>query len=192
MVMPSAARPLASNPDYGLVSEPSTYGESLSVAAVSNGVVNSPYVTVGGRTWPIGQRHHQRRRERQALPQPVLPGLHRVCGGSQLRRRGDYAGLDPQRQDRPGQRGGGMYYEQKERAAANAGAIGMLVYNNVPGMLYMSITDRKIPCAFISQAAGEYMKQQETKTLSVASADALVESPTYGMADFSSWGAPPS
>lgn len=40
---------LASNPDYGLVSEPSTYGESLSVAAVSNGVVNSPYVTVGGK-----------------------------------------------------------------------------------------------------------------------------------------------
>ena len=40
----------------------------------------------------------------------------------------------------------------------------MLVYNNVPGMLYMSITDWKIPCAFISQAAGEYMKQQETKT----------------------------
>lgn len=35
------------------------------------------------------------------------------------------------------------------------------------------------------------MKQQQTKTLSVASADALVESPTYGMADFSSWGATP-
>ena len=33
------------------------------------------------------------------------------------------------------------------------------------------------------------MKQQQTKTLSVAAADALVESPTYGMADFSSWGA---
>ena len=82
-----------------------------------------------------------------------------------------------------------MYYEQKERAAANAGAIGMLVYNNVPGMLYMSITDWKIPCAFVSQAAGEYMKQQQTKTLSVAATDALVESPTYGMADFSSWGA---
>ena len=40
---------LASNLDYGLVSEPSTYGESLSVAAVSNGVVKGPYVTVGGK-----------------------------------------------------------------------------------------------------------------------------------------------
>ena len=103
----------------------------------------------------------------------------------------DYAGLDLTGKIALVQRGGGMYYEQKERNAANAGAIGMLVYNNVPGMLYMSITDWRIPCAFISQAAGEYMKQQETKTLSVASADALVESPTYGMADFSSWGATP-
>ena len=103
----------------------------------------------------------------------------------------DYAGLDLTGKIALVQRGGGMYYEQKERNAANAGAIGMLVYNNVPGMLYMSITDWKIPCAFISQAAGEYMKRQETKTLSVASADALVESPTYGMADFSSWGATP-
>ena len=101
----------------------------------------------------------------------------------------DYAGLDLTGKIALVQRGGSMYYEQKERAAANAGAIGMLVYNNVPGMLYMSITDWKIPCAFISQAAGEYMKQQQTKTLSVAAADALVESPTYGMADFSSWGA---
>lgn len=40
---------LASNPDYGLISEPSTYGESMSVAAVSNSKVKSPYITVGGR-----------------------------------------------------------------------------------------------------------------------------------------------
>ena len=71
----------------------------------------------------------------------------------------DYAGLDLTGKIALVQRGGGMYYEQKERNAANAGAIGMLVYNNVPGMLYMSITDWKIPCAFVSQAAGEYMKQ---------------------------------
>ena len=65
----------------------------------------------------------------------------------------------------------------------------MLVYNNVPGMLYMSITDWKMPCAFISQEAGEYLKAQENKVLTVGAADKLVASPTYGMADFSSWGA---
>ena len=181
---------LASNPDYGLVSEPSTYGESLSVAAVSNGVVNSPYVTVGGKNLAYqdsatisddeNAKPFRSLSSRGSLEYVVVPNY----GAEE-----DYAGLDLTGKIALVQRGGGMYYEQKERAAANAGAIGMLVYNNVPGMLYMSITDWRIPCAFISQAAGEYMKQQQTKTLSVAAADALVESPTYGMADFSSWGA---
>ena len=181
---------LASNPDYGLVSEPSTYGESLSVAAVSNGVVNSPYVTVGGKNLAYqdsatisddeNAKPFRSLSSRGSLEYVVVPNY-----GAEA----DYEGLDVQGKIALVQRGGGMYYEQKERNAANAGAIGMLVYNNVPGMLYMSITDWKIPCAFVSQAAGEYMKQQQTKTLSVAAADALVESPTYGMADFSSWGA---
>ena len=181
---------LASNPDYGLVSEPSTYGESLSVAAVSNGVVNSPYVTVGGKNLAYqdsatisddeNAKPFRSLSSRGSIEYVVVPNY-----GAEA----DYEGLDLTGKIALVQRGGGMYYEQKERAAANAGAIGMLVYNNVPGMLYMSITDWKIPCAFISQAAGEYMKQQQTKTLSVAAADALVESPTYGMADFSSWGA---
>ncbi|MBS6980988.1 MAG: S8 family serine peptidase [Oscillibacter sp.] len=183
---------LASNPDYGLVSEPSTYGESLSVAAVSNGMVKGPYVTVGGKNLAYqdsatisedeNAKPFRSLSARGSIEYVVVPNY----GAEE-----DYAGLDLTGKIALVQRGGGMYYEQKERNAANAGAIGMLVYNNVPGMLYMSITDWKIPCAFISQAAGEYMKQQETKTLSVASADALVKSPTYGMADFSSWGATP-
>lgn len=183
---------LASNPDYGLVSEPSTYGESLSVAAVSNGMVKGPYVTVGGKNLAYqdsatisedeNAKPFRSLSARGSIEYVVVPNY----GAEE-----DYAGLDLTGKIALVQRGGGMYYEQKERAAANAGAIGMLVYNNVPGMLYMSITDWKIPCAFISQAAGEYMKQQQTKTLSVAAADALVESPTYGMADFSSWGATP-
>ena len=183
---------LASNPDYGLVSEPSTYGESLSVAAVSNGMVKGPYVTVGGKDLAYqdsatisedeNAKPFRSLSARGSIEYVVVPNY----GAEE-----DYAGLDLTGKIALVQRGGGMYYEQKERNAANAGAIGMLVYNNVPGMLYMSITDWKIPCAFISQAAGEYMKQQETKTLSVASADALMESPTYGMPDFSSWGATP-
>lgn len=183
---------LASNPDYGLVSEPSTYGESLSVAAVSNGMVKGPYVTVGGKNLAYqdsatisedeNAKPFRSLSARGSIEYVVVPNY----GAEE-----DYAGLDLTGKIALVQRGGGMYYEQKERNAANAGAIGMLVYNNVPGMLYMSITDWKIPCAFISQAAGEYMKQYQTKTLSVASADALVESPTYGMADFSSWGATP-
>ena len=181
---------LASNPDYGLISEPSTYGESMSVAAVSNSKVKSPYITVGGRDFAYqdsgtistdeNAKIFRELAEKGELKYAVVPGY-----GTE----DDYEGIDVSGKVALVQRGGGMYYEQKERSAYAHGAIAMLVYNNVPGMLYMSITDWKMPCAFISQEAGEYLKAQENKVLTVGAADKLVASPTYGMADFSSWGA---
>ena len=181
---------LASNPDYGLISEPSTYGESMSVAAVSNSKVKSPYITVGGRDFAYqdsgtistdeNAKIFRELAKKGELEYAVVPGY-----GTE----DDYEGIDVSGKVALVQRGGGMYYEQKERSAYAQGAIAMLVYNNVPGMLYMSITDWKMPCAFISQEAGEYLKAQENKVLTVGAADKLVASPTYGMADFSSWGA---
>ena len=181
---------LASNPDYGLISEPSAYGESMSVAAVSNSKVKSPYITVGGRDFAYqdsgtistdeNAKIFRELAKKGELKYAVVPGY-----GTE----DDYEGIDVSGKVALVQRGGGMYYEQKERNAYAQGAIAMLVYNNVPGMLYMSITDWKMPCAFISQEAGEYLKAQENKVLTVGAADKLVASPTYGMADFSSWGA---
>ena len=181
---------LASNPDYGLISEPSTYGESMSVAAVSNSKVKSLYITVGGRDFAYqdsgtistdeNAKIFRELAKKGELEYAVVPGY-----GTE----DDYEGIDVSGKVALVQRGGGMYYEQKERSAYAHGAIAMLVYNNVPGMLYMSITDWKMPCAFISQEAGEYLKAQENKVLTVGAADKLVASPTYGMADFSSWGA---
>ena len=181
---------LASNPDYGLISEPSTYGESMSVAAVSNSKVKSSYITVGGRDFAYqdsgtistdeNAKIFRELAKKGELEYAVVPGY-----GTE----DDYEGIDVSGKVALVQRGGGMYYEQKERSAYAHGAIAMLVYNNVPGMLYMSITDWKMPCAFISQEAGEYLKAQENKVLTVGAADKLVASPTYGMADFSSWGA---
>ena len=181
---------LASNPDYGLISEPSTYGESMSVAAVSNSKVKSPYITVGGRDFAYqdsgtistdeNAKIFRELAKKGELEYAVVPGY-----GTE----DDYEGIDVSGKVALVQRGGGMYYEQKERSAYAHGAIAMLVYNNVPGMLYMSITDWKMPCAYISQEAGEYLKAQENKVLTVGAADKLVASPTYGMEDFSSWGA---
>ena len=181
---------LASNPDYGLISEPSTYGESMSVAAVSNSKVKSPYITVGGRDFAYqdsgtistdeNAKIFRELAKKGELKYAVVPGY-----GTE----DDYEGIDVSGKVALVQRGGSMYYEQKERSAYAHGAIAMLVYNNVPGMLYMSITDWKMPCAFISQEAGEYLKAQENKVLTVGAADKLVASPTYGMEDFSSWGA---
>ena len=180
---------LATNPDYGLSSEPSTYAESMSVAAVSNAMVTSPFITVGEKKIAyqdsalvsedanaIALRTLAKKGE---MEYAVVPGT----GTAE-----DFAKVDVNGKIALVERGG-IYYQAKMDNAKTAGAIGMLVYNNTPGMLYMSISNWEIPSAFISQAAGEYMKKQETKTLTVSAFDDTVESPITGMADFSSWGA---
>lgn len=105
---------LASNPDYGLVSEPSTYGESLSVAAVSNGMVKGPYVTVGGKNLAYqdsatisedeNAKPFRSLSARGSIEYVVVPNY----GAEE-----DYAGLDLTGKIALVQRGGGMYYEQK-------------------------------------------------------------------------------
>ena len=180
---------LATNPDYGLSSEPSTYAESMSVAAVSNAMVTSPFITVGEKKIAyqdsalvsedanaIALRTLAKKGE---MEYAVVPGT----GTAE-----DFAKVDVNGKIALVERGG-IYYQAKMDNAKTAGAIGMLVYNNTPGMLYMSISNWEMPSAFISQAAGEYMKKQETKTLTVSAFDDTVESPITGMADFSSWGA---
>ncbi len=180
---------LATNPDYGLSSEPSTYAESMSVAAVSNAMVTSPFITVGEKKIAyqdsalvsedanaIALRTLVKKGE---MEYAVVPGT----GTAE-----DFAKVDVNGKIALVERGG-IYYQAKMDNAKTAGAIGMLVYNNTPGMLYMSISNWEMPSAFISQAAGEYMKKQETKTLTVSAFDDTVESPITGMADFSSWGA---
>ena len=87
------------------------------------------------------------------------------------------------------QRGGGLYYEAKANNAAAAGAVAMIVYNNEPGIIYMSISAWKIPIAFMSQQDGAYLAKQEDKHLTIGVSDKLVTSPVAGMCDFTSWGA---
>ena len=50
---------------------------------------------------------------------------------------------------------GSVEYNTKKEAAKAAGAAGILVYNNEPGMLYMQMDNYDLPSAFISQADGK-------------------------------------
>ena len=45
------AKALATNPDYGVVGDPSTWGESMSVASVNNSMMKGPYITAGGENY---------------------------------------------------------------------------------------------------------------------------------------------
>ena len=183
-------RALASNPDYGNASEPATYRESLAVASVENCGILAPYITVAGKnicyydgydsaTSAVTKDYPFRRLAGGPLSYVMVPGT----GTAE-----DYQGLDVQGKIAVVQRGG-SYYEAKARAAHEAGAVGLIVYNNQPGMVYMSITSWVIPVAFISQADGAFLAQQEEQVLTIATQDAVVTSPVAGMSDFSSWGA---
>lgn len=183
---------LASNPDYGNASEPATYDESLAVAAVENAGMISPYITVNGRniayydgfdgtTQEITTEYAFRTiANKGELEYVIVPGY----GAEE-----DYEGLDVKGKIAVVERGGGMYYETKCNNAYAAGAVGLIVYNNIPGMVYMSLEAWTIPIAFVSQQDGAYLKQQENKVLTIATSDALVTSPVAGICDFSSWGA---
>lgn len=52
---------------------------------------------------------------------------------------------------------GEISFQEKLNAAAEAGAAGLLVYNNVPGELWMVLDDYRIPAASISLEDGEYL-----------------------------------
>ena len=183
---------LASNPDYGNAGEPSTYDESLSVAAVENAGMVSPYITVGDRNIAYYDGY-------DGTTQEITTeyAFRTIAGLGSLEyvfidgygTEADFEGLDLTGKIAVVSRGGGLYYETKCNNAYAAGAVGLIVYNDRPGMVYMSIESWTIPIAFISQADGAYLGKQTDKHLTIAKKDALVSSPVAGMCDFSCWGA---
>ena len=89
---------------------------------------------------------------------------------------------------------GSVEYNTKKEAAKAAGAAGILVYNNEPGMLYMQMDNYDLPSAFISQADGKYLVglAEGQRKLTVSATSGSVDNPTSGeMSDFSSWGVTP-
>ena len=183
---------LASNPDYGNVSEPSTYHESLSVAAIENGSMVSPYITVAGRDIAYYDGYDADTQEittTWALRTIANKGSLEYVMVDGYGTPEDFEKVDVKGKIAVVQRGGGLYYEAKANNAAAAGAVAMIVYNNEPGIIYMSISAWRIPIAFISQQDGAYLAKQEDKHLTIGVSDKLVTSPVAGMCDFTSWGA---
>ena len=189
---------LTQNPDYGTVASPSSYSEPLSIASVEKAdSIDSCYFTVGDRKIAFndtaedstasgvdGNSKKFRSLAGSAKNYAVVPNNGEAA---------DYTGLEVNGKIALVSRGGITYQEKKE-AAKKAGAIGMLVYNNEPGMLYMQLDEYDLPTAFISQADGKYLAglAESARTLTISATKGEVENPTSGeMSDFSSWGVTP-
>ena len=189
---------LTANPDYGTVASPSSYSQPLSIASVEKAdTIESCYLTVGDRKVAFNDTVEDktasgvddssksfRSLAGQELSYVVVPNAGETK---------DYDGLDVRGKIALVSRGS-VEYNVKKEAAKAAGAAGILVYNNEPGMLYMQMDAYDLPSAFISQADGKALAAlaENARKLTVSSAYGKVENPTSGeMSDFSSWGVTP-
>ena len=174
--------------DYGTVASPSTYNGALSVASVENAAypslvlsfaddLNAAYVDSSEEGLWVNAFAGQ------TLEYVVVPNT----GAPE-----DYADIDVTDKIALVTRGG-LTFEEKIENAANAGAIGCIICDNVAGLpISMQIETFEIPAVSVVYEVGEYMKSLESKTFSVPEGMVDIENPEAGfMSDFSNWGPDP-
>ena len=189
---------LTQNPDYGTVASPSSYREPLSIASVEKAdSIDSCYLTVGERKVAFNDTVEDKTVENVTDESPSFRSL----AGKELEyvvvpnagETKDYDGLSVEGKIALVSRGS-VEYNVKKNAAKEAGAIGILVYNNEPGMLYMQLDNYDLPSAFISQADGKALAAvaEGNRKLTISDSYGKVDNPTSEeMSDFSSWGVTP-
>ena len=177
---------LTQNPDYGTVASPSSYSQPLSIASVEKAdSIDSCYLTVGERKVAFNDTVEDKTVENVKDDSPSFRSL----AGKELEyvvvpnagETKDYNGLSVEGKIALVSRGS-VEYNTKKEAAKAAGAAGILVYNNEPGMLYMHMDNYDLPSAFISQADGKYLVglAKDQRKLTVSATSGSVDNPTSG------------
>ena len=190
--------PLAKTPDYGTVNHPAVIKDYIAVASAQNThVAYDTLVHINGygelyrikytdtnANLGIIKKTFTKHFDKQELEYVPIPGLGEAK---------DYDGLDLTGKIALIERGITTFID-KVNAAAAAGAVAAVIYDNVDGdEVYMELTGCNIPAVFISKEDGEYLTNASNKVLSFDSAlSELVENEyAYRMSDFSSWGVTP-
>ena len=179
-----------SDPDIGLVTSPGTYISCTTVASVENTHVMMNYFNVGDMKIPFVDVNFTFFNLEGPVEYVVVPGYGRAE---------DYEGLDLTGKIALVSRGGGdeVTFVVKQENAYNAGAVGLIVYNNVDGN-YISMYDGGfLPNVFISKADGTKMLEAAVNGVGQMeilpiTAETGVPSLNAGlMSDFSCWGVTP-
>ncbi len=184
--------PLAANPDYGMTAEPATLEWTLAVGAYMPDTVMTTALKLGdgsmlnftdtAASQGFGKMSFTLCLDGQTLPMVPVPGN----GAPE-----DYAGLDVRGKLALVKRGV-ITFDDKLRAAADAGAAGMICYNNEEGEINMAFTAMPIPAVSVSMADGERLlalpEASRTVIVSLAPASAYAPAGAGQPADFSSVG----
>ncbi len=179
---------LTSNPDTGTVGSPSTYEAALSIASING--TKTPYLLYGSTimyfteaTDAASEEKHffdellGEGRDSMEIEYVLVPGVGRNT---------DYNGVDVTGKIALVRRGS-TTFEQKANAALQAGAAGIIIYNNTSGEIRMNAGTTDIPICSISQDDGEILAAAKRGTIKISRTQA---SGPF-MSDFSSWGPTP-
>ena len=182
---------LSGNPDIGLSGTPGTYSAALSVASVDNDGATLQYFTTDGAevgftdtATTAATKFQANFSAGQELTYVAVPGLGEAK---------DYEGLDVTGKVALVQRGT-LSFPEKQANAQAAGAIAIIVYNNVDGvMINMQINDGEgnIPAIFIQKKDGDAMAAKGAGTLTVSDGSAKLFKVKQAISSFSSWGVTP-
>lgn len=184
------SKPLAENPDYGLVGNPSTVEDSISVASVNNKTLTTAVFEVKGLEGNAGLHNGKFDYNQPEADKDFEKGKEYEYVEAGLGREEDFAKLDLTGKLALIQRGA-MNFSEKIKNARKHGAVGALIYNNVEGAnINMSIDGeaKKIPSVFISKQYGEALKSGNYKIVFNGKMDNRPSDVANQLSDFSSWG----
>ncbi len=182
---------LTSNPDTGTVGSPSTYPAAISIASING--TKTPYIlNEAGEIVYFVEASDSAGEEKNffddllgagntatvQLDYVLVPGVGNPS---------DYNGIDVAGKIALVRRGSNTF-EEKAKAAANAGACALIVYNNTSGEIRMNVGIVNIPVCSISQDDGEKLAALGAGKLTISH----TQSSGPFMSDFSSWGPTPS
>lgn len=182
---------LTSNPDSATVGSPSTYFSSLSVASISGqkasymllddgtAVYFNESSTASGQQGKFVEELLDGASTKElryvVVPGYGRPGNYTNAVKAELKKGNCIAVVSR----------GDLSFEEKQKNAFDAGAVGCIIYNNMSGKISASLgTGKKIPTCTVSASIGQKFVQNGTGTISLN--DTYKAGPF--MSDFSSWG----
>lgn len=186
---------LTKDPDIGVVGSPGSYVGATTVASLENGYLMSTYFEVGENklTYHDAASIPFTTLAGQELTYVMVPGYGTAA---------DFEGLDLTGKVAVVKRGTSdpnapVSFVDKQQNAVNAGAVAVIIYDNVEGSLGYMQDAGLVPNVMITMADGAILEAQATEgvgTMIIHGDDELitVESPEAGlMSTFSSWGVTP-
>ena len=180
------------NPDSAVLGSPSSYNSSFSVASIQGNKENF-MIANGDQVVFFTQSVNNNAKEYNFFEMLGINAENPVKELEYVTVPGNgyavnYTGVDVKGKIALVRRGD-ITFEEKVRHAYEAGAIGVIIYNNVVGKIVMTIgNDPKIPVISIGKDEGDLMASQESGVITF---DYTNEAGPF-MSDFSSWGPTPS